>query len=142
LRRFLGWTALLGALSGIAYAIFRHRQPTADPWAEDAWEAESVTFTPTSQATEPDDASGHHETWNELADAAGEAAETVGEVTGVAVRKVSDVAHKAADATQKASEAVADAAKTATTAARRVTARARKAETSAADDDQDESTES
>ncbi|MDR0504876.1 MAG: hypothetical protein LBG70_03580 [Bifidobacteriaceae bacterium] len=103
-RHRLRWFLLLAAAGGVGYALWRRRQPTTDPWADDAWEAEAVTFTPTSQTEAAPNG------YEALTDLAGDAADAVGQATGTAVRVVSDAAHRAADATHRATEKVGEAA--------------------------------
>ncbi|MDR0432095.1 MAG: hypothetical protein LBH48_02120 [Bifidobacteriaceae bacterium] len=123
LCRFLGWSALLGALGAIAYAVWARRELDADPWSEDdAWGADDVSFVPTSQAAGEADSSEDQpaakEALSDLGSAAEAAAEAVGEKTGEAVRKVSSASKKAAEAAhtavgkaKRAAASVADAAR-------------------------------
>jgi hypothetical protein len=84
-RRIVGWTVFAAVLSAIVYQFWRATRPVTDPWAEEEWEEfDSV----------PDE---------DIADAAGDAAEAVGEAAGLAVKAVTDAAKKAGGAVKKAS---------------------------------------
>ncbi|MCL2803483.1 MAG: hypothetical protein FWD29_05975 [Micrococcales bacterium] len=85
-RKLLVISALLAVFGAVVYALWRRTQPLEDPWAEDDFE---------SGETAPEE---------NLAGAAGDAADAVGQAAGTTVKKVTEAAKKAADATKKAAK--------------------------------------
>lgn len=49
--RVLGLTALVGAVAGAGYILWKRSQPIEDPWAEEYWaDLDTDSFVPETQA--------------------------------------------------------------------------------------------